>query len=81
MGFFKVNMGVVDVGGEDETDFLAWRGRRGHALENTEGLLNGEKFLLRTRKRRLSAMGALLRSVTEDAVVARTGREFHTKRL
>jgi hypothetical protein len=38
VGFFKVNMGVVDVGGEDETDFLTWRGGRGHALENTEGL-------------------------------------------
>jgi len=38
MGFFKVNMGVVDVGGEDETDFLARSGGRGRALENTKGL-------------------------------------------
>jgi hypothetical protein len=41
-----------------------------------------EKLLLldRTGKRRLSAVGALLRSVTIDPMVAKTGRGFHTKR-
>ena len=83
VGFFKVNMGLVDVGEADETDFLGWRGGRGHGCwmplkTGRDYKMGKEKFLLLDRigKRRLGAMGGLLRSVAEDAVVGKTEGNF-----